>query len=181
MKLDTIFLLAYLLRLGFSFTPIYSSSSSSTELTPLINRSYFSLYSFKDENEGLEKEYAMLNNKRRTCILHFLTQRSFQSFMFLLYDLRDVHTSDWIERFLAANRLIEYHGTGAFNQTNFETWDQYFLDMMKLPKERIIIQARGRNSVSPHKTFRSSSFCHTQIRKLTFSSILSGTWWGIEE
>lgn len=60
--------------------------------------------------------------------------------------MRDPHTSDWIERFLGANRLIEYHGTGAFNQTKFETWDQYFLDMMKLPKERIIVQARGRYS-----------------------------------
>lgn len=103
-------------------------------------------FSFRDENEEVDRDYAMLQNTKRTCILQFLTQRSLQSFMFLLNDLRDPHTSDWIERFLGANRLIEYHGTGAFNQTKFETWDQYFLDMMKLPKERIIVQARGRYS-----------------------------------
>lgn len=126
----------------------------STPFTPISHRRYqiyskrTESFSFKDENEEVDREYAMLQNMKRTCILHFLTQRSLQSFMFLLNDLRDPHTSDWIERFLGANRLIEYHGTGAFNQTQFETWDQYFLDMMKLPKERIIIQARGRYSVS---------------------------------
>lgn len=104
-------------------------------------------FSFRDENEEVDRDYAMLQNTKRTCIQQFLTQRALQSFMFLLNDLRDPHTSDWIERFLGANRLIEYHGTGAFNQTKFETWDQYFLDMMKLPKERMIIQARGRYSV----------------------------------
>lgn len=124
----------------------------STPFTPISHRRYqiyskrTESFSFKDENEEVDREYAMLQNMKRTCILHFLTQRSLQSFMFLLNDLRDPHTSDWIERFLGANRLIEYHGTGAFNQTQFETWDQYFLDMMKLPKERIIIQARGRYS-----------------------------------
>jgi hypothetical protein len=107
-------------------------------------------FSFRDENEEVDRDYAMLQNTKRTCILHFLTQRALQSFMFLLNDLRDPHTSDWIERFLGANRLIEYHGTGAFNQTKFETWDQYFLDMMKLPKERMIIQARGRYSVGAY-------------------------------
>ena len=92
-------------------------------------------------------EYSILNNQKRTCIQHFLSQRSFQSFMYLITEMRDPHTSDWIERFLQAPSLLAYHGTGALNTTIFDEWDSYFLEMAKQPNEKIIIQSR-RNSGS---------------------------------
>jgi len=104
-------------------------------------------YAFSDGGDREEYENALLNNKKRTCIQHFLSQRSFQSFMTLLREVRDPHSSDWIERFLEAPSLLEYHGTGAFNMTRFDTWDSYFLEMAKNPNERLIIQSR-RNSAS---------------------------------
>lgn len=64
-----------------------------------------------------DMEKAILNNLQRTCIKQFLSQRAFQSFMFLLADLRDVHTSDWLGSFLDIPNLLQFHGTGAFNMT----------------------------------------------------------------
>lgn len=101
-------------------------------------------------------ENALLNNLKRTCIKQFLTQRSLQSFMYLLNDLRDPHTSDWIERFLDAPSLLNFHGTGAFNMTRFENWDSYFLELMKMPDERLIIQAR-RSQTQGRRLFNSGS------------------------
>lgn len=56
--------------------------------------------------------------------------------MFLLADLRDVHTLDWFERFLNTPKLLQFHGTGAFNMTRFETWDSYFLELQNVQKKR---------------------------------------------
>ena len=103
------------------------------------------------DNDGYEE--ALLKNKKRTCIQHFLSQRSFQSFMTLLTELKDPHTSDWIERFLDASSLLDYHGTGAFNMTRFESWDSYYLEMAKQPKEIVIVQTL-RNSA---RSFRGGS------------------------
>ena len=86
------------------------------------------------------------HNMQRTCMQQFLTQRSIQSFMFLLTEVRDVHTCRWIETFLEAPNLLEYHGTGAFNMTRFDSWDSYFVDMMQQPKERYIVQALKRSA-----------------------------------
>ena len=103
------------------------------------------------DNDGYEE--ALLKNEKRTCIQHFLSQRSFQSFMTLLTELKDPHTSDWIERYLNASSLIDYHGTGALNMTRFESWDSYYLEMAKQPKERVIVQTL-RNSA---RSFRGGS------------------------
>jgi len=93
---------------------------------------------------GSSEDEANANNLKRTCIQQFLTQRSIQSFMFCLTEFRDPHTSDWIERFLDSNNLLEYHGTGAFNMTRFESWDTVFVQMMDQPKEKLTIQAPRR-------------------------------------
>lgn len=76
--------------------------------------------------------------------------------MFLLIDLRDPHTSDWLERFLHAPSLTDFHGTGALNMTKFEKWDSYFYELMKQPKETIIIQAR-RSQMTGRRLFNSGS------------------------
>lgn len=111
-------------------------------------------HSARTSNEDYEN--ALLNNLKRTCIKQFLSQRSLQSFCYLLADLRDPHTSDWIERFLEAPNLLDFHGTGAFNMTKFENWDTYFVELMKNPKERLIIQAR-KSQTSGRRLFNSGS------------------------
>ncbi|GFH55258.1 hypothetical protein CTEN210_11734 [Chaetoceros tenuissimus] len=109
-----------------------------------------------DKYSDDDTEKAILHNLQRTCIKQFLSQRAFQSFMFLLADLRDVHTSDWLERFLDTPSLLQFHGTGAFNMTRFETWDSYFLELQKHPKEKIIVQAR-RSQAHGRRLFNSGS------------------------
>ena len=103
--------------------------------------SKLNLRSSSDDNS---QHNAYLHNTKRTCFHHFLTQRSIQSFMFLLTQVRDPHTSDWIERFLESTNLLEYHGTGAFNLTRFPEWDTFFWEMLDEPKTSVIVEARRR-------------------------------------
>lgn len=146
-----------------STIPVTTTSSNIlvkvTDCTFASKRRYFDVpihyASSKSNNENYD-EHALLNNLKRTCIKQFLTQRSFQSFMFLLTDLRDPHTSDWIERFLDTPSLLDYHGTGAFNMTKFENWDTYFIEMIQMPMERIIVQAR-RSQTRGRRLFNSGS------------------------
>eukprot|EP00970_Alexandrium_tamarense_P019247 scaffold13804_cov290-Alexandrium_tamarense.AAC.1 len=95
-------------------------------------------------------------NNARLCPKMFLTQRTIQSFIFLLAECRDPHsgklsflttalffisllnnnttnisTMQWIEDFLGVQNLGNYHGTGAFNVTKYPTWDSILLDMMR--------------------------------------------------
>lgn len=133
----------------------------------VVNKKTFSIpsitTSFDLSRDDLNDSYdeGLLNNKKRTSIQHFLSQRSIQSFMTNLLEFKDPHTSDWIERFLDAPSLPAYHGTGALNMTRFESWDSYFLDMAKQPKERILVQAR-RNSAS---AFRGGSKNNPFLKK----------------
>ena len=128
-----------------AFIPTRTTSHTTTSGGP-IKKTALTRYAFSSGPNDYAAN-SLLNNVKRTCIQQFLSQRSLQSFMFLLTEVRDPHTSDWIERFLDAPSLLEYHGTGAFNMTRFDHWDTYFLEMMKLPNEIIIIEARKRGSV----------------------------------
>lgn len=107
-------------------------------------------YASSNDDHNDSYEQAILKNKKRTCIQHFLSQRSLQTFLFFLREVRDPHSGDWIEGFLEAPSLLAYHGTGALNTTRFDQWDTYFLEMAKQPNERMIIQSR-RNSASAFK------------------------------
>lgn len=123
------------------------------------------LYAFyKDNNEG---DNALAHNIQRTCIKQFLTQRSIQSFIFLTGECRDPHTADWIERFLGSPNLLEFHGTGAFNLTQWNSWDTVFLDMMKQPSQKIIIQARrrgrGRGGWSKNNPYLKDRFVEFEV------------------
>jgi len=75
----------------------------------------------------------------RTCLKHFLTQRALQSFLFLLGEVHDPHTVDWIEEFANAKNLHEYHGTGALNFSRFESWDSFLMDLMEEPEDEIVV------------------------------------------
>jgi len=124
---------------------IIKPQSSPSPSIPVLHSSFYNNRGNDDENiDPKEAKEAMERNKKRTCIHHFLTQRSIQSFMFLAEQVRDPHTADWIERFLETSDLLNYHGTGAFNMTRFPIWDDFFYDLMQQPKATIIIQAKRR-------------------------------------
>lgn len=80
----------------------------------------------------------------RTCIRNFLTQRSIQSFMFLLKEMRDPHTNDWIEDLLGANNLLSYHGSGALNLENFPVWDSVFTEMISREPDVVHVEIRSK-------------------------------------
>lgn len=82
----------------------------------------------------------------RTDIRNLLTQRSIQSFMFLLEQVRDPHSAKWIqEDFLQTGNLLEYHGTGAgFIEDFGGMWDTALMTMIQTPKETMIISAKKR-------------------------------------
>mmetsp|Transcript_15632 Transcript_15632/g.22875 ORF Transcript_15632/g.22875 Transcript_15632/m.22875 type:complete len:482 (+) Transcript_15632:842-2287(+) len=82
----------------------------------------------------------------RTDIRNLLTQRSIQSFMFLLEQCRDPHSAKWIqEDFLQTGNLLEYHGTGASFIENFGgTWYAALYEMISRPKSTMIVSAKRR-------------------------------------
>ena len=115
-------------------------------LKNLPDYSNFGLRASSSEDSS-NQHNAYLHNSKRTCFHHFLTQRSIQSFMLLLTEVRDPHTSDWIERLLESKNLLEYHGTGAFNLTRFPEWDTFFWEMMDEPPTSVIVEARRRGPI----------------------------------
>ncbi|KAG7374173.1 hypothetical protein IV203_013268 [Nitzschia inconspicua] len=96
-------------------------------------------------------------NKARTDIRYLLTQRSIQSFVYLLNQCREEHTVQFLERTLDFTNIDKYHGTGAFNQTLFPRWDSIFLDYVDRPEETIVItvkqRQRRRSSLSGRNTY----------------------------
>jgi len=81
-----------------------------------------------------------VRNKARTDVRNFLTQRSIQSFVYLVKQCREEHTSRWLEKTLDFVNIDKFHGTGAFNQTTFPEWDSIFLNYMDRPDEVIVMQ-----------------------------------------
>jgi len=94
--------------------------------------------------------------KTRTDIRNFLTQRSIQSFVYLLNQCREEHTVRWLEKTLDFTSIDNFHGTGAFNQTKFPEWDSIFLDCVDRPEEVIVIQIlqqRRQRKLSSHNAY----------------------------
>jgi len=98
------------------------------------------------DSEGDHESYqrAMQNNVRRTDFRNFLTQRSLQSFIYLLNSCRDPHTVRWLEEFGDWKNIEHFHGTGALNLTRFPTWDVMLLDMMKMPEDVVVVKTSKR-------------------------------------
>lgn len=99
-------------------------------------------YSSSDDGDGnddknskrMSREAIIARNNARCCCKAFLTQRSIQSFMFLMAECRDPHSGKWIEDFLGLQNLSQYHGTGAFDIDRFPSWEMVLLEMMEQPK-----------------------------------------------
>lgn len=106
--------------------------------------------------------------KSRTDIRNFLTQRSIQSFVFLLNQCREEHTVRFLEKILDFSSIDNFHGTGAFNLTKFPEWDSIFLDCVDRPEEVIVIQMRQRRrqrKLSGHNAYFESLRSPTSTNK----------------
>jgi hypothetical protein len=100
----------------------------------------------------------------RTCVLNFLTQRSLQSFMFLLKEMKDPHTNVWLENFLGSQNLLSYHGSAALDLDRFREWDSVFNELIDKPQDSVIVEikARGRGrGLSKNNPYRMQevSYC----------------------
>jgi len=92
-----------------------------------------------------DKSYGDWAKDTRIDVRNLLTQRSIQSFMFLCGEVRDPHSAKWIEDFLVANNLLEYHGTGASFMADVR-WDAPLLEMLDQPKDHMIVSAKRRGN-----------------------------------
>jgi len=93
-----------------------------------------------DAVESLSSDTAISQTlTAHTSIQQFLTQRSVQTFMFLLKECHDPHTARWIEDFTEAEDLLSYHGTKAFNCERFPGWDSVLTEMMAQPPDVVVL------------------------------------------
>jgi len=100
----------------------------------------------------------------RTSIQQFLTQRSVQTFMFLLKECHDPHTGRWIENFTEAKNLLSYHGTGAFSCERFPGWDSFLMEMMAQPPDIVVLDIENNLSgLSKNNPFREKETVRRQI------------------
>lgn len=115
-------------------------------------------------SEGSQPDHGFVaRNKDRTDIRSFLTQRTIQTFVFLLNSCREEANIRWMENLLDFTSIDKFHGTGAFNATIFPTWDSIFLDMIGRQEETIVIsitseepQRRRRRGLSGHNSYLES-------------------------
>ena len=92
------------------------------------------------EGDYVDPESPLGRNLARTCVRSFLTQRSVQSFMFLLSHCRDPRIIKWIENYGEVRNFPGFHGTGAFNTTRFPVWDSFLMDMMDMTADEVIVR-----------------------------------------
>lgn len=103
----------------------------------------------------------------RTCPKNFLTQRSIQSFVFLLKQIRDPHTVSWIEDFLGCNgMLLSYHGLGALDLKRFAFWDSVLNEMMDAPSDVVVVEMQQRKTRRTINSFV-NSLSNNQVQKYT--------------
>lgn len=91
-----------------------------------------------------DRRQAFEHNSLRTDIRIFLTQRAIQSFITLLISCRDPHTVKWLENTYGFENLENYHGTGAFNLTKYNSWNTILKDMLHRPADVVVVSARRR-------------------------------------
>ena len=113
--------------LSFSLSPLSSSRSVfsakdralGTPSSSLQRRPWVACKARGGDGHEDDDRYrdAMSRNRAKTCIRNFLTQRSIQSFFFLLESCRDTATVRWLEDKYEVENLVGYHGSGAFNLT----------------------------------------------------------------
>lgn len=147
-------LAALLLPTTAFLAPKVHSSSAEVRKTVALSKIALSLSKSPDGNNSNKRNDAF--PKSRTDIRMFLTQRSIQSFVYLLNQCREDHTVRWLEKTLDFSSIDNFHGTGAFNQTKFPEWDSVFLDCVDRPEEVVVLEVRQRRrqqKLSGHNTY----------------------------
>ena len=100
-----------------------------------------------------DNEKALSHNMARTDIRNLLTQRSIQSFIYLLIETRDPHTVTWMENFGGWKNLESFHGTGALNMTLYPSWDSVLRGMLSQPLEEVTVRAKRRRRGSKNNPY----------------------------
>ena len=113
----------------------------------------------------------------RTCPHQLLTQRSLQSFMFLLQQMRDPHTIEWLELLSDTNpgQLLEYHGTGALDFRLFPEWDTFLQELMDQPEDILIIEVKTRaqnSGLSKNNPYREKEVSLMALEAFKFETVL---------
>jgi len=138
----------------------------------------------------------------------FLAQRSIQSFLFLLQQIRDPHTINWIDDFLKpaltipqntpmfddsqlspdakdnawsrsydydrkSSALLYYHGLNVFDTEIFDSWDTIFLELLKMPYTRLLIETTSAVTPSFEIDIDPSRLCS---RILSVRSQIANEW-----
>ncbi len=98
------------------------------------------LYASSNEKKSRSSD----RNESRTCVRNFLTQRSIQSFMFVLKEMHDPHTNRWIEDLLGAQNLLSYHGSGAIDLEQFPVWDSIFTEMVSREPDVVHVEIKSK-------------------------------------
>ena len=131
-----------------AFSPIYVIQHRQN----IKQSSLSSLYGQSDDfKEG--------KSSSRTDINQFLTQRTMQTFMLLMNNIRDPHTSAWIEDFLGSNNCLSFHGTGLIDMDLFPTWDSVFTKLIEEPPDVVSVEIKASNSgnrLSKNNPYRES-------------------------
>jgi hypothetical protein len=118
------------------------------------------------EGHGDNPQSDKLSN--RTCIRQFLTQRSVQTFLFLLSQCRDPHTVKWIEDFGGSRNLMSYHGTGAMTD-KFSHWDTFFNEIIQQPLDVVQVQIPNSRRPSGMSKNNPNREKEEQVRLMTFN------------
>jgi len=80
------------------------------------------------------------------CEFYVFADDWFVSFLFSFFSpFCDITAAKWIEDFLVANNLLEYHGTGASFMADVR-WDAPLLEMLDQPKDHMIVSAKRRGN-----------------------------------
>jgi len=114
---------------------------SSHQQTKIPSRTAIHSYDPYQQNDDHYDHNPFIRKKERTDIRNLLTQRSLQSFVYLLNSVRDVHTAKWIEKVLEFKNLDSFHGTGALDMTKYPSWDSVFLELITMDSEAIRVEA----------------------------------------
>lgn len=128
------------LAVSSAFLPLASFGTYFHACSQRTSCSQLSLaYDDKDSYES-----ALARNKARTDVQNFLTQRSLQSFLYLLIETRDPHTVTYLEDQFGWRNLENFHGTGALNMTLYPTWDSVLLELIQQPPAVVVVKAKRR-------------------------------------
>ncbi len=112
-----------------------------------IGRFRSALHASSNEKKSRPSDDRM---ESRTCVKNFLTQRSIQSFMFVLKEMHDPHTNHWIEDLLGAKNLLSYHGSGAIDLEQFPVWDSVFTEMVSREPDVVHVEIKSSKEKGRH-------------------------------